>query len=68
MHTPDHLITEKQFAEMLKRSVATIRRDRRAGRGPKFIRIGRQIRYRLEDVQAYIAGLAQLIVMSDWFL
>lgn len=59
-NTNDHLITEKEFAGMIKRSLTTIRRDRREGRGPVFIRIGRHIRYRIADVKEYMAALTRI--------
>jgi predicted DNA-binding transcriptional regulator AlpA len=48
------LMTDREVAKMLKRSPGTLRNDRMRGRGPKFVKLGRQIRYRLEDVMAYI--------------
>lgn len=39
-------LDEHQVAEFLGCSVALLRRMRREGRGPKFTRIGRLVRYR----------------------
>jgi hypothetical protein len=48
------LLTEKQAARFLSRSVSSLRRDRRSIRGPKFIRMGRSIRYRASDLADYL--------------
>jgi hypothetical protein len=48
------LLNEKQAAEeWLKISRFTLRKMRHEGRGPKFLRIGRQVRYRPEDLDEY---------------
>jgi predicted DNA-binding transcriptional regulator AlpA len=39
---------------MLGVSVATIRRWRLLGKGPRFTKLGASIRYREEDVEAFI--------------
>jgi hypothetical protein len=51
-HSP--LLTEKQTSRYLLRSLSALRRDRAAGSGPEFARIGRSIRYRKSDLDAYI--------------
>jgi hypothetical protein len=48
------LLTEKEAAAILRRSVSSLRRGRISGSGPNFIRLGRSIRYRLSDLQTYI--------------
>lgn len=50
----DELMTPEQLAEYLQVSPGTLANDRYLGRGPKFIRIGRQIRYRRADILAYL--------------
>lgn len=47
---PEPLMTEQEVAQLLKRSVKTLRNDRSAGRGPKWLKLGRSIRYRPADV------------------
>lgn len=42
-------------AEFLGVSVTTLSKWRWLGKGPKFVRIGRSIRYPLESLQAYVA-------------
>ncbi len=55
----DPLLTLEELAPILKRSVATLRSDR--SRAPHLLppakMIGRQPRYRLADVEAWIAAL-----------
>jgi len=52
------LLTEKQAGEFLTRSLSSLRRDRRNGRGPTYIRLGRSVRYRLADLEAYLEANA----------
>lgn len=54
------LLTEAETAKMLKEanigigSPATIRRMRCTGGGPNFVKVGVWVRYRRDDVKAYI--------------
>jgi predicted DNA-binding transcriptional regulator AlpA len=48
------LFTEKEAAHYLTRSVSSLRRGRRSGTGPKFVRIGRSVRYQKSQLDAYI--------------
>jgi len=51
------LLKEKDVAKMLGVSVITIRRWRRIKNGLKFCRLGdKAIRYRVEDVHAFVEG------------
>jgi hypothetical protein len=50
----EQLLTEHDVARILHQSVRTIRAWRQTGRGPKWIKSGRNVRYRPGDVQAYI--------------
>jgi excisionase family DNA binding protein len=49
------LLNEQQVAEYLGLSVHAMRRFRFEDRGPKFIRVGRLVRYRPEDVEAWLS-------------
>ena len=51
------LFTEKQAALYLLRSVSSLRRDRRKATGPRFVRIGRSVRYPRCELDAYITAL-----------
>jgi predicted DNA-binding transcriptional regulator AlpA len=48
------LLNEHEVAGLLGVSVASIRRWRLLGRGPKYIKIGASVRYKPEDVNAWI--------------
>ena len=51
------LLTEKQFSELVQIPVATLQHWRSTKRVEiPVIRIGRSIRYRLEDVKAILSG------------
>lgn len=47
-------LTEAQAAEMSKISRRTLARLRIIGAGPKYIRHGRVVRYRVSDLEAYL--------------
>jgi predicted DNA-binding transcriptional regulator AlpA len=53
--TVEALLTEAQVSEILGRGVPTLQKDRVAGTGPQFIKMGRLVRYRPSDVQAWLA-------------
>lgn len=48
------LLTPDEVAEMRGRSTNYLAKERSAGRGPRFIRDGRVIRYALDDVLAFL--------------
>lgn len=48
------LLNEHQAAARLNLSVATLRRWRWAGQGPRFLKIGGAVRYDSEDLEMYI--------------
>ena len=54
MPSTDELLTVQQLAELLKVPVATVYRWRYRGDGPRGIRVGRYVRYRLSDVEAFL--------------
>jgi len=47
-------LTEKEVAEMTGLSLSTLRNSRFQGRGLPYIKIGRSVRYSLDDVVAYM--------------
>ena len=51
----DQLITEPEYAALVKRSLASVRRDRRQGKGPRHVRVGGVIRYRVSDIEAFLS-------------
>jgi len=52
--TLDELLTSRQVADYLGTSEAVLTQERYRGIGPKFVRLGRRIRYRASDIRAYI--------------
>lgn len=48
------LLTQRDLAGYLGKSTAWCERARWAGDGPKFVKLGRHVRYRAEDVLAWI--------------
>ena len=59
-YTPlEPLLTEQQYSSITGKSVATARRDRTLRQGCPWIKLGALVRYRPEDVRAYIAQSAR---------
>jgi len=50
------LLTEQDVAKLLHVSLASLRRWRLLDRGPRFIKVGALVRYRPEDLEAWLAG------------
>jgi predicted DNA-binding transcriptional regulator AlpA len=50
------LVDEGRLATRLGVSRATLQSWRYSGRGPRYLKIGRLIRYRNTDVEAYLRG------------
>ena len=50
------LLSAREAAALLHLSERTLERFRVSGTGPKFVRLGRSIRYRLTDIEAFIAA------------
>ena len=50
------LLTERQVEDRYDLSIAWLRRARRERRGPVFLKIGRMVRYRKADIEAYLAS------------
>ena len=50
------LLTQREAAELLRLSERTLERYRVSGTGPKFVRFPHSIRYRLTDIEAFIAS------------
>jgi excisionase family DNA binding protein len=50
-------LTESDVAKLLKVSLPTLRRWRAAKEGPKFVHIGRLVRYTESEVETFISGL-----------
>jgi predicted DNA-binding transcriptional regulator AlpA len=48
------MLDEKTVASKLTISVATLRKRRLQGRPPRWIKLGTSVRYRAEDVEAWL--------------
>ncbi len=48
------LLTEHEYARIIKRSVASARRDRLLRQGCPYVKLGALVRYRPEDVRTYL--------------
>jgi len=48
------LLTEGEVATVLQCTKSALRRWRREGRGPRYVRVGRLIRYRQPDLELFI--------------
>lgn len=51
--TPQSHLTQLELARRWNKSVGTLERFRSEGIGPRFLKIGGTVRYRLEDIEAY---------------
>ncbi len=56
------LLTEQKTAEALNCTVAALRRWRRERRGPRFVKLGRLIRYNPADLEAYVEQSTQAVM------
>ena len=50
----DQLLTETETARLLNLKVATLRRWRWAGKGPRFVKLGSAVRYDPADLSGFI--------------
>ena len=55
LNTRQRLLNEREVATSCSISVLTLRKWRSVKRGPKFIKISTLVRYRPEDIDAWIA-------------
>jgi len=47
-------LTEKEVSKIVKRALSSLRNDRMYNRGIIFVKMGRSVRYNLEDVKNYM--------------
>jgi predicted DNA-binding transcriptional regulator AlpA len=57
---PAEMLNEKQVANYLSISVATVRRWRLFRSGPKYLKIGSAVRYKREDLETWIDSCSAL--------
>jgi len=48
------LYTTEEAASYLKLAISTLEHWRIAGRGPAYVRVGNQVRYRPQDIEDYL--------------
>ena len=53
----DRLLNDHEVADITGRARSTLQKDRLFGTGIPFVRIGRLVRYRQSDVDAFLAAL-----------
>jgi predicted DNA-binding transcriptional regulator AlpA len=52
--TPTRFLNDKELATLLRVSIATVRRWRLLGQGPKATKIGALIRYQVSDIEEFL--------------
>jgi predicted DNA-binding transcriptional regulator AlpA len=55
MNTPE-ILNERQVQEVYGFSVPYLRRARRERRGPRFLKVGKLVRYRKADIEVYLSA------------
>ena len=55
---PTRALTEREVAELLGLAVATLRAWRHRGKGPRFLRLGRSVRYLPSDLADFVRASA----------
>jgi excisionase family DNA binding protein len=50
------LLSQRDAARLLGLSVRTLERMRVSGTGPRFLKLGNAVRYRLQDIEAWLAS------------
>jgi len=55
MNTPE-ILNERQVQEIYGFSIPYLRRTRRERRGPRFLKVGKLVRYRKSDIEAFLAA------------
>jgi len=65
MEKIDRLLDDREVAEIIGRARSSLQKDRLVGGGIPFVRIGRLVRYRQSDVNAFLAALPALRSTSE---
>ena len=53
--TEEKMVDTDETARLLGLATNTVEKMRVTGTGPRFVKLGRAVRYRLTDIEAYIA-------------
>jgi hypothetical protein len=56
LKSPDRLHTVREAADFLRCSTFSLHKWRLTGNGPKFVFVGRRVRYRAADLAAFVAA------------
>jgi predicted DNA-binding transcriptional regulator AlpA len=56
-NTEIRLLNEFEVADLLRLSVKTVRRWRSHECGPKYLKVGRLVKYRFEAIQAFVDSI-----------
>ena len=59
MTIENKLLTVPELSEYLGIAIETLKKYRMRGTGPKFIKLGRLVRYRLSDVDEWVAEITK---------
>jgi excisionase family DNA binding protein len=62
---PQRVLTTEQAAALCGLSRRTFEGHRLTGRGPKFLKLGRSVRYALEDLEAWLAASRRRSTSDD---
>jgi predicted DNA-binding transcriptional regulator AlpA len=52
----NELISEREVTGRYRLTIPWLRRARREGRGPRYVKLARMVRYRSEDIEAYLTA------------
>ena len=58
MSDTPQLLVPREAAAMLRKPVRTLANWRYLGYGPRYLHVGRDVRYRLTDIEAWLDGHA----------
>jgi len=60
----NEILNERQVQDVYGFTIAYLRRARRERRGPRFLKVGKLVRYRRADIEGYLA--AHAVETSEW--
>ena len=66
MTIENKLLTVPELSEYLGIAIETLKKYRMRGTGPKFIKLGRLVRYRLSDVDEWVAEITKEKEYEVW--
>ena len=61
----DRLLNEREAAHLLQISVQLLRKWRANGTGPEHIKLGKCVRYTMQDIQQYTAAQRSIATMPQ---